>query len=172
MCPLDRLHTGNPLAMSYSEYHIRSAVAEDLPSIRTLVPRFIAFGPPAWHSPEQMIETMTENLVAAVLAPPSGSAVLVADAGSGTLWGVLHLQTQVDYFTQRPHGHISDLVVAAEAEGRGVGRALLSSAETWARACGFDRLTLAVFGENHRARALYERTGYGTDTIRYLKVLT
>lgn len=52
------------------------------------------------------------------------------------------------------------LIVAAQARGLGVGRALLDATEVWARAHGVDRLTLEVFVGNERARAVYVKAGY------------
>jgi ribosomal protein S18 acetylase RimI-like enzyme len=52
-----------------------------------------------------------------------------------------------------------------------VGRALMAKAEDWAREHGYGWLTLSVFGQNVRARELYERLGYGEDIIRYVKEL-
>ena len=99
-------------------------------------------------------------------------AVFVAeDASSGRPLGFAHIKTFTDYFTAEPHGHVSDLVVAAGAEGRGVGSALMAAAEDWSRARGHRLLTLNVFDENRRARALYERLGYRPDTLRMVKVL-
>jgi ribosomal protein S18 acetylase RimI-like enzyme len=63
------------------------------------------------------------------------------------------------------------LAVAPEAEGRGVGRALMARAEEWARDNRLPHLTLNVFATNGRARALYERLGYRPDTVKYLKPL-
>ena len=58
-----------------------------------------------------------------------------------------------------------------DARGRGVGETLLAAAEQWARGLGYSLLTLNVFIENTRARALYERAGFGAETIRYVKAL-
>jgi GNAT superfamily N-acetyltransferase len=66
--------------------------------------------------------------------------------------GVTLLETRRDYFTNRAHGYVAILVVAREAEGRGVGRALLKAAEDWGTANGFTKLTLAVFADNRRAK--------------------
>jgi GNAT superfamily N-acetyltransferase len=56
-------------------------------------------------------------------------------------------------------------------EGRGVGRLLLGTAEAWARDRGHPFITLNVFAQNTRARALYERVGFGPETLRYVKPL-
>jgi GNAT superfamily N-acetyltransferase len=77
----------------------------------------------------------------------------------------------VDFFTERPHGHISVIAVARSAEGRGVGRALMAWADGWAAALGYDHLTLNLFPANTRARALYEREGYALDMMSMRKDL-
>ena len=81
------------------------------------------------------------------------------------------METQTDYFTGRPHAHVAVLAVADHAQGQGVGRALLDAAETWARRRGDSFITLNVFVQNERARAVYERLGYGPETLRYVKPL-
>lgn len=52
------------------------------------------------------------------------------------------------------------ITVASRARGRGVGRALLETLEIWAGEVGVTRISLGVFDDNARARALYERVGY------------
>ncbi len=82
--------------------------------------------------------------------------------------GCAFLVTLVDYFNERPHAHLSVLAVEKAAEGQGVGSALLAACEQWARSRGSDRLTLSALVTNARARALYERKGYGGEYIRYV----
>ena len=60
------------------------------------------------------------------------------------------------------------LAVAKDAEGKGVGRALLDASEQWARDRGSDRLTLSALVTNARARGIYERRGYAGEYIRYV----
>lgn len=60
------------------------------------------------------------------------------------------------------------LAVTAEAEGKGVGTALIEQSVAWARERGSDRLTLSALVTNSRARALYERKGFGGEYIRYV----
>ena len=82
--------------------------------------------------------------------------------------GCAYLVTLVDYFNQRPHAHLSVLAVTKDAEGRGVGSALLDQSVAWAKGRGSDRLTLSALVTNSRARALYERKGFGGEYIRYV----
>ena len=82
--------------------------------------------------------------------------------------GCAYLVTLVDYFNQRPHAHLSVLAVSKDAEGHGVGSALLDQSVAWARQCHSDRLTLSALVTNSRARALYERKGFGGEYIRYV----
>jgi len=62
--------------------------------------------------------------------------------------------------------------VSSGAERRGVGRALLDAADAWCRARTFRLLTLNVFAANAAAKQMYERAGFGVDTVKYLKQIT
>lgn len=118
-----------------------------------------------------MDRAVTATIEQALVATPRGSEVFVAEDPAGTPLGFVHVEMATDYFTRELHGHVSDIVVAAEGEGRGVGTALMLAAETWARRQGYRLLTLNVFADNRRARELYERTGYRPDTTKYVKEL-
>jgi len=100
-------------------------------------------------------------------SPPPGEAMFIAEL-DGKPAGVAYLLTLVDYFNERPHAHLSVLAVDKAAEGRGVGSALLTASEQWARERGSDRLTLSALVTNARARRLYEHKGFGGEYIRYV----
>lgn len=151
---------------------IRPAEIGDKEFIISLLPRLVEFNPPPWRTPEQMTAGDTRVLERVLsAAPPPGTAVFIAEGDDGTPLGFVHLNTAVDYYTEEKHGHISDIAVALAGEGRGVGRALMQVAEDWACGLNFRLLTLSVFAQNKRARELYEKLGYGTDTIKYVKEL-
>ena len=65
-------------------------------------------------------------------------------------------------------GHVADLglMVAAGHRRRGIGTALLLTAESWAREAGVSKLELHVFPHNAPAIALYERVGYVREGLR------
>lgn len=59
-------------------------------------------------------------------------------------------------------GDVADLhTIGTLREGRGIGRALLAWCEEQAREGGADRMLLEVREDNTRARAFYERAGFG-----------
>lgn len=155
--------------MSTPTLHIRPATLADEPFIRAVMPRLVEFGPPAWREAAQLTATDVAVLLESLRAPTAQRRVLLAEQ-QGRPQGLLHLTVNTDFYQQQ-HGHVADLAVAAEAEGQGIGRALLQYAEDWARTAGFPWLTLSVFAQNERARAVYERAGFQQDIIKYLKVL-
>ena len=66
------------------------------------------------------------------------------------------------------HAHVlmvAGLGVDPEAQGRGVGRALVEAAVAEARARGARKLTLRVLGGNVTARRLYERCGFVVEGV-------
>ncbi|MBC7790294.1 MAG: GNAT family N-acetyltransferase [Anaerolineae bacterium] len=150
---------------------IRPAKPADRSWILPIAPRLHHFGPPPWRPLPVMDEAVTAAIDHVLVAQPSGSTVLVAEDDAGRPLGFIHVETHKDYFTKEEHGHVSDLVVASTAEHRGVGRALMTAAEDWARGLGFRLLTLNVFDGNHGARKLYDRLGYQPDTLKMVKVI-
>jgi ribosomal protein S18 acetylase RimI-like enzyme len=60
---------------------------------------------------------------------------------------------------------IQGFVVAEEARGRGIGRALIRAALADARDRGARRMTLHVLGHNAPARALYEAEGFVVEGV-------
>lgn len=158
--------------MSVSDsFVIRPARIGDRALVLALVPRLRAFGPSALRPAEALDAGEERTLNRFFDSPPAGAALWVAEGPRSNLLGVAYAERAIDYFTQEAHGHLSILAVAAEAEGRGIGRVLLTTVERWSEEQGYRFVTLNVFATNERATAVYTRAGYRPDTVRYVKVL-
>jgi GNAT superfamily N-acetyltransferase len=149
---------------------VRRASELDSAAVRALVPRLVDFGPPPWRDSAEMTEADLSVIVNALTSSSDDPAIFVAEI-DGQVVGLVHVRSMEDYYRRRPHGHVADLVVAQTAEGMGIGKRLLEQAEMWARGQSFDWLSIAVFEENVRALALYEKVGYRKDITRLIKQL-
>jgi ribosomal protein S18 acetylase RimI-like enzyme len=149
---------------------VREATPADREFTLQVVDRLAAFGPPSWRAAEEIVTAEARTLEQFYAAPRDGTALLIAEHGDRRA-GFAYLETVVDYFTGESHGHLGIIAVDAASEGRGVGHALVTAAEAWARSRGYRRLTLNVFENNVRARRLYERLGYAPETLRYVRLL-
>jgi ribosomal protein S18 acetylase RimI-like enzyme len=149
---------------------IRLATPADRAFLSTLADRLADFDRPEWRSHAEIADGDRRALHEALDQPRAGTELFIAEL-EGTPAGCLLLWTLEDYFSQQWHAHVSVIAVSKEAEGRGVGRALMAHAEQWARARGHRSITLSVFEGNRRAQALYERTGYTVEMRRMIKRL-
>ena len=154
-----------------SNIQIRPASIRDQAFIISLLPRLEEFGPPSWRDASQMLATDIQVLNDTLINTPPGTVIFIAEDDQGVALGFIHLQTGKDYYYQETHGHIANIIVAPEGEGRGIGRVLIEKGEEWARLQGFRWLTLSVFAQNLRAREVYQRLGYGEDIMKYVKEL-
>lgn len=153
------------------ELLVRAADADDDDFIYGLVPRFVDFELPAWRKRTQVAEGIRRDLDKHLENPPPGSFLFVVETDDGKRVGFLHVQNVIDFFTGGMNCHISDLAVAKGWDGKGIGRALLDYSESFAREHRCERLTLAVFPGNERARKLYAESGFDTEMLRLTKPL-
>ena len=157
--------------MKHSGLAIRPAAPGDTAFILSLVPRFVTFELPNGRRKRETMAAIRADIERVLQeAPPSDMFFVSADP-DGQRTGFLHLQVQRDFFSGVRACYISDLAVAPECEGCGIGRALLAHAEAWARKNRCKLLTLAGFPGNLRAHALYERVGFTADLLRMAKPL-
>lgn len=149
---------------------IRPATAADREAVLALVPRLAECGTPPGRDRRQIEQVDLRSIAAALTACAPDSALLVAEAQARVL-GFIQVRTVVDYYTQAPIGHVSDVVVAAHAQGQGVGEALLQAAQDWASARDYRLMQLLVLPEDAAARRLYERQGYRAEWLKYVRPL-
>jgi len=140
-----------------SDVRIRPANRSDEAFVHRTTGRLAAFGPPAWRTPDEIVEAERRTLRAFFSEPPTDAALLIAE--SDTPLGFVFLETQVDYFTGERHGHVGIIAVDDVAEGRGIGKALL---QHLARICmekGWSRLQWAVLDWNAPSIEFYKSLG-------------
>lgn len=152
---------------------IRKAVASDAMFIAQHAHRMLDFNLPAWRAEEKdiMVKADINHLTKALQANDENDAMFIAEDESKNALGFVRVNMQTDYFTGEQHAHVNDIVVTAEAEGKGVGKLLLAKADEWAKEKNARWITLNVFDENLRARKVYEKAGYKIELIKYLKEL-
>lgn len=160
---------GGPQSRNY-DGRIRPARPADCTWLIPLSTRLHEFGRQTWRSQDSTDRAVALSLERVLAEPSAEAEIRVAQDAHQEPLGFINLQTAID-FTGEIHSHISDLVVRSTAEGRGVGTALLREAESWAVRRRHRLLALNVFTANHRARGLYERMGFLSDTIRMIKEL-
>lgn len=154
-----------------TEIYVRLAHADDDEFILSLATRFAEFELPAWRKRNETLAGIRRDIEHHLRTLPPASHMFVAEDEDARPLGFLHLQTRKDFFTGALNCHISDLVVDARHEGRGVASAMLRYAEEWAKEHRCRFLTLGVFPNNERARKLYEHHGFGVEILSMAKPL-
>lgn len=83
----------------------------------------------------------------------------------------LWMGNAIDQITGQRHAHLFLLYVVPEHRRRGVGKALMEYAQTWARARGDKQIGLQVFSSNTPALNLYNQLGFQTQSLWMIKPL-
>lgn len=148
---------------------IRRATRHDEPFLIQLARRLAEFDVPPWRTADEIAGADANTMIGSIEADQRDDEVLIAERGGGPV-GCLHMVSVKDFFG-RAHAHISVIATTRAAEGSGVGRALMTYAETWARQRGLSMLTLNVFAANARARHVYERAGFMPEVLKDTKSL-
>ena|ERR1700761_4297765 len=150
---------------------IRKALVSDRAAILQLVPRLRAFGEVRFHAAADLDAGECRTINRFFESPVEGTQLWVAEHPVSGVSGAAYAERVLDYFTREPHAHLGILMVAKQAEGTGVARALIDQVERWSHENGLKRLTLNVFATNARARGFYEHLGFDLDVVRYAKII-
>lgn len=150
------------------EIHVRPARPADRTRVLDLSAR-LTEGTPECRDRAAVHAAVTDTIDAIFDAPSPETAVLVAEI-SAEVVGVVTLSRRT-HFSGVVDASVDDLVVAAQWEDRGVARALLRAAETWARDRGLGCITVATGAGNDRAIDLYRSVGFRGEDLRLTKAL-
>ncbi len=134
-----------------------------------LMPRLSEFEIPESRNPEHLWRDDAALLRKWIAGDAHDCLVHVADDGDGIILGFTLVRLRPEALSHEPSGHLEAIAVARKAEGKGIARALLDSAEKEAQRHGAQTMTLHVISTNTRARRFYERSGYDGEMIRYIK---
>ncbi len=148
---------------------IRPYQEEDRKFVLDLTSR-LTTGMPAWRSREKMAATMHRYALESIENTRPDEMVFVAVDEREQQLGFISVRHNVN-FTGEIQAFIGELVVSVEAEGHGVGHALMEAAEHWARSRGYSIIVLETGAENTHARAFYEHRGYLNESVRLAKLL-
>ncbi|MEP7348195.1 MAG: N-acetyltransferase, partial [Gemmatimonadaceae bacterium] len=131
-----------------------------------------AFDLPPRRAPEDLWRGDSELLRLWASGAAPQCIIRLAVNAEPTILGVALTQLKAEMLSGTPSAHLEVLAVRADAEGRGIAKALVHDAEAAVRARGATTLSLNVFATNGRARGVYERLGFEEELIRYIKYLT
>lgn len=151
------------------KYKIRSAIAADGDAMLALMPRLAEFQIPESRNPEHLWRDDAALLRTWIAGDTDDCLVHVAEDDDGVILGLTLVRLRREALSHEPSSHLEAIAVVKEAEGKGVARALLDTAEDEAMRRGARTMTLNVISTNIRARRFYERSGYDGEMIRYIK---
>ena len=166
-------HTPRIREISLSQYTV--TVVDNAPpqieAMFALLPDLAAFEIPdrrepehLWHGDRDMIEAWVRG------ERPECFAAVALDA-EDEIGGFAFVTLREELLSHAPSAHLEVLVVAPTARRAGLGARLCDVAEQTARERGATSITLHVFGNNTRARALYRSLGYDEELLRCIKDL-
>jgi GNAT superfamily N-acetyltransferase len=140
--------------------HIRSATGDDAEAMAGLLAE-LGYPTTASALPARLRAVEAE-----------GGAVFLAVDSDGAALGLASVAAHAAIHADTPVGYITALVISAGARGQGVGRAMVSAAEQWARERGCVRLSVTSAEHRADAHAFYPRCGMPYSGRRYTKTLS
>lgn len=121
--------------------NIRLATKDDLEFLLGLVSRLSEFGlPPSRDA--KAIAAFTYDLLTRTLNENSPTSVILIAEENQKRLGFIQLEEEKEFFSSEAHGYIANLAIAKEAEGKGVGKALMQAAEAWSKERDYRYLSL------------------------------
>jgi ribosomal protein S18 acetylase RimI-like enzyme len=150
--------------MNAADIEIRPAAEGDKQAVLQLAPR-LAEGLAPWRDRQAAVAAAKQWLMDSFAAAERPDATVLVATDKAEITGVISVCEQ-RHFTGEPDGYIGELIVAAHAARRGIGRALIAAAGSWAEGRGLRHLTLHTGIANIPARHFYDALGFREEEIR------
>jgi len=148
---------------------IRTATEDDKPAVLLLAPR-LAEGVAAWRDSEAAAAAARQWLADSFATAARGEGTVLVAVDEAGIAGVIAVSMS-RHFTGEADGYIGELAVASRAVRRGIGRALIEAAHTWAADRGLQNLTLHTGIANTTARDFYAALGFQEEEVRLTRAL-
>lgn len=157
-------------------YEIRQAVAADKPQLLRLYAELQAYEcalHPNRAAPDEITEThwaFLEDLVV-----KQDGKIWVAESSGGEILGfLLALVEDGEPYLIKPdrrYGYVSDIAVSEKMRGKGIGQALMDTAEIHFRKLGLSQMCVGVMCANKAGRDFYMSGGFRPYEMTYEKRL-
>jgi len=152
------------------DYSIRMATSSDVDDIVSLMPRLADFNVPKNRNPDHLGQGDLAMVHEWAGGQRQDVDVCVASTADKVV-GVAMLSERKELLSTEPSVHLEVLALEKSAEGFGIATALMDEVDRLAKLRGAKSVTLHVFANNTKARALYERKGFEGELIRCIKHL-
>jgi len=149
--------------------HVRPYNPSDREFVLSLAPR-LAIGIPSWRDPEKMVATAQGWITDSIEKRADKTILFVAENEKGERLGFASV-SHSKHFTGVGQAYLGELATSKQAEGQGVGTALVQSCEQWARDQGYQILALTTGAANERALDFYHHLGYLNEDVTLVKLL-
>jgi GNAT superfamily N-acetyltransferase len=156
--------------MSRPSVSVRPATDADLPQLIALwsslrAVRRDGVASRTCKDPSPIVVSSAENRLREVLHS-SKCRIVVAENEAGVVGMAILSDTFIGQLMEMPAVQLTHLVVADGHRRRGVGRALLSGAVTWAEEVGADEIVASVLPSLREANRFYARLGFAPLVMR------
>jgi len=143
---------------------IRPFQPRDVEAVAALGAR-LSIGTAAWRDVENICAAV-EGWVADAIdaAEHAPDRLMVAVDETEAVVGFVGVEKR-RHWSGATDAYIGELVVAAEHENQGIGRALVDAALRWATVNGYERISVSTGAVNTRAVGLYERLGFEPEDV-------
>jgi len=146
------------------------AALDDVDDIVSIMPRLADFNVPVKRNPDHLWQGDL-NMLHEWAAGKRNDVDICVACTAHKLVGVAMLSMRKELLSSEPSVHLEVLALEKSAEGFGIATALMDEVDRLARQRGAQSITLHVFANNTKARALYERHGFEGELIRCIKHL-
>ncbi len=150
---------------------IRTATPDDETALLELMPRLADFDVPTGRDPTDLWFGDSKLMQKVLAGNADNSHVLVAADAKNNAIALAMYTIKPELLSSAPSAHLEALAVHPDHLRQGLAKKLINECTNESRKKGAECMSLHVFGNNTRARALYKECGFDEELIRCYKPL-